>query len=175
MKNELLGCLRLLFVTLGCLVAAVLLLVLVLVLKHNYDYHFGFDQQKWVATGELLRSDKEDKGLLRASNPRESMAADVMAHHLQLGMTRAQVLALLGPPDRDGIEMVVPDSVRLPDSLNGEKGVMNTAGFNEWHRLNAKPDTLIRYWVGWDIIDPTSMRVQFGGDGKVKKYWVRIH
>jgi hypothetical protein len=173
MKSELLGCLRLLIVTLGSLVAAVLLLVLVLALKRNYDYHVGFDQQKWLETGEVLRSAKVDKGTLLANNPRESMADDVMAHHLKLGMTRAQVLALLGPAERDGIEWVVPSSISVPDSLSGAKGTI--AGFNEWHRLNAQPDTIMRYRVGWNVIDPTSMRVEFDGTGRVKRYWVGIH
>jgi hypothetical protein len=143
------------------------LLVLVLVIKYSYEYHLGFDRQQWLATRKA--------GTCGTDNPREAMVEDVMAHHLATGMTRAQVLALLGPAERDEIEMVVPAGTSLPDFLRGEKGLNNTTGFNKWYRLHSQPDTLMHYCVGWDLIDPTSMRVQFGGDGKVKKYWVGRH
>lgn len=157
------------------------LAVLVIYVKDRYNYHYGFNQQDWLITGQLLRSDQEDRGILGTSNARESMVQDVMAHHLRVGMTRAQVVAVLGPPEKEGIEWVVPDSVALPDSLN--YNLMSSEAirkqppesFNRWHAQHAQPDTLMRYRVGWDIIDPTSMRIQFNGNGRVEKFWVGIH
>jgi hypothetical protein len=167
MKEGAKGCFHLLKIT-GVVVGSMLaLLVLVLVIKYSYEYHLGFDRQQWLATGKA--------GTCGPDNSRESMVEDVMTHYLAPGMTRAQVLALLGPAERDGIEMVVPDGISLPDSLRGEKGLMNTNGFNKWYQLNSQPDTLMRYCVGWDQIDPTSMRIQFGGDERVKKFWVGLH
>jgi hypothetical protein len=167
MKEAAQGCLHLLIKT-GIVIGSMLvLLVLVFVIKYSYDYHLGFDRQHWLAARK--------NGTCGSGNPRESMVEDVMAHHLAPEMTRAQVLALLGPAERDGIEMVVPDGISLPDSLRGVKGLRNDTGFNKWHQLNSQPDTLMHYCVGWDLIDPTSMRIQFGGDGKVKKYWVGLH
>jgi hypothetical protein len=167
MKEAAKGCLHLLkmaSIMVGFMLA---LLVLVLVIKYSYEYHLGFDRQQWLATGKA--------GTCGPDNSRESMVEDVMAHYLAPGMTRAQVLALLGPAEQDGIEMVVPDGISLPDSLRGEKGLRNDTGFNKWYKLNSQPDTLMRYCVGWDLIDPTSMRIQLGGDGKVKKFWVGLH
>jgi hypothetical protein len=165
----------------GGLLALVLFFLLLLTLSRGYNYYFGFSKERWLETGKVLRSDKEDRGILGTSNPRERMVEDVMAHHLASGMTREQVLALLGPPERDGIEWVVPDSVHLPDSLND--ALMSTEailkqspdGFNKWHAQHAQPDTIIRYRVGWDMIDPTSMRIEFNGNGKVKRCWVGLH
>ncbi|MDO7884291.1 hypothetical protein [Hymenobacter cheonanensis] len=167
MRSTLLSGIRLFFIALGGFVAMGLLLGLGLSMVGAYEYHFGFNRQRWLTGGRT--------GTFGINNPRASMADDVMAHYLKPGMTRAEVVALLGSPDRDGIEMVVPSNVSLPDSLGGENGHLNIAGFNEWHRLNAQPDTLMHYWVGWDMIDPTSMRVEFDGTGKVKRYWVGLH
>lgn len=153
------------------MLALALFFWLLLTLRSSYAYHFGFNQERWLETGKLLRSDKEDRGILGTSNPRESMAEDVMAHHLAPGMTRGQVLAVLGPPEREGVEMSLPVGVHIPDSLTGE----NYQALNKWYAEHSQPDTIMRYQVGWDIIDPTSMRVEFGGDERVKKYWVGLH
>jgi hypothetical protein len=80
------------------------LLVLVLVvgagsaLYLTYAYHFGFVQSRWAASAAVLHTDLEDS----FSNPRQSMVDDVLAHELRPGMSRAAVLALLGPPDHNG-------------------------------------------------------------------------
>ena len=59
MQSKLLSWLRLLFITIGSLVAGITVLTLVLLFIGSYKYHFGFDQQEWLATGKLLLNDKE--------------------------------------------------------------------------------------------------------------------
>jgi hypothetical protein len=155
----------------GGLLALVLFFLLLLTLSRGYNYYFGFNKERWLETGKVLRSDKEDRGVLGTSNPRESMVQDVMAHHLESGMTREQVLAVLGPPEREGVEMHLPAGLNIPDSLTVE----DYQAFNKWYAEHSQPDTIMRYQVGWDMIDPTSMRVEFGGDERVKRYWVGLH
>ena len=155
----------------GALLALALFFLLLLTLSRSYNYHFGFDQERWLETGKLLRSDKEDRGILGTSNPRENMVQDVMAHHLAPGMRREQVLAVLGPPEREGVEMRLPVGMHIPDSLTGQ----NYQELTKWYAEHSQADTIMRYRVGWDIIDPTSMRIEFGGDGRVKRYWVGLH
>ncbi|UOQ96182.1 hypothetical protein MUN81_13050 [Hymenobacter sp. 5317J-9] len=174
MESPPLGCFKL-FLLLGGTVFSMLILgLLVLVGQRSYEYNYGFDQERWLATGQQLGRNHGDEGL--QGNPRESMVADVMAHHLRVGMTRVQVLAVLGPAERDGIEWCVPADVGLPDSLMPARlSNDKLKRFNDWYAQHAQPDTLMRYWVGWDVIDPTSMRIEFNGKGQVKKYWVGLH
>ena len=52
----------------------------------------GFDSARWKAARATACSDEGDR-------VRERMLADLRDDRLRLGMTRRQVLALLGPPD----------------------------------------------------------------------------
>lgn len=53
-------------------------------------------------------------------NPRTSMLRDLEANHLKPGMTRAQVVALLGPPS-DTLDRVANGGYYLTYSLGGYK------------------------------------------------------
>jgi hypothetical protein len=75
----------------------VLVLVACRVMYLTYAYHFGFDQARWAASAAALHTDPEDS----FDNSRQSMVADVLAHELRPGMSRAAVRALLGPADAD--------------------------------------------------------------------------
>lgn len=180
MKSQALGYLKVLLWTGGGIVVTLFLLALLVNRQEEYEYNHGFKQQDWLAVGKELRKDTADMGGVSTGN-RESMIKDLMAHYLKLGMTRAQVVALLGPPERERVEMVVPDSVALPDSLDWSrmsgKEILKqgTEGFNKWHEQHAQPDTILRYQVGWDVIDPTSMRVELDGKGRLKRAWVGVH
>lgn len=152
-----------------CIIAVPISFVLLIGVKRIYEYQWGFDQQVWFKTGKMLHT--INGVAINTNNPRENMVSDLMAHHLKPGMTRRQVLALLGPAERDGIEMVLPPGTTIPDSLSVE----HYKALNNWYDRHAQPDTIMHYQVGWSMIDPTSMRIQFDGDGKVKRYWVGIH
>ena len=77
------------------LVVLVLVLVTLKLLHGAYASHFGFDRVQWAASAAALRTDPE----AGYDNPREGMVDDVVAHELRLGMSRAEVLALLGAAD----------------------------------------------------------------------------
>jgi hypothetical protein len=147
--------------------------VLGLKLKTRYDYYYGFDQQQWLETGQVLHGLKNTSGLL-VDNPRESMVQDVISHYLKPGMTRVQVLKLLGPADREGVEQQLPDNIQVPGSLL-KSMPFNATAYGQWFGKHTQPDTLMRYIVGWSAVDPTSSRVRYGGSGKVRKYWVAVH
>ena len=51
-----------------------------------------FDPERWAAP-ELDRRERERR--------RWAMSANLVKHHLRAGMTRAEVVALIGPPDTD--------------------------------------------------------------------------
>jgi len=111
------------------------------------------------------------------------MVNDVIQHHLKVGMSRAEVLALLGKPYSDGIQQRLPKATVLPDSvsitssdnLKPENIDKALARFNAYYRSHARPDTLMLYPVGWSIIDPNFLAVEFNGKGTVQAYWVEEH
>jgi hypothetical protein len=111
------------------------------------------------------------------------MIDDVMQHQLKVGMSHAEVLALLGKPYSDGIQQRLPKGTVLPDSisitssanLKPENQDKALARYNAYHRSHARPDTLMLYPVGWSIIDPNFLAVEFNGKGTVRAYWVEEH
>jgi hypothetical protein len=80
----------------GVIIGLLVLLAVFFILRHKYDYYYGFDQQEWVATGKALQRDPNNR---YPANAREHMASDVAAHYLAPGMSRQEVIALLGPPE----------------------------------------------------------------------------
>jgi hypothetical protein len=174
MKSQLIGRFKIVGLLIGSVAVLLAGCVLALAVKSRYEYYYGFDRQQWLDTGKVLRS-YESKRILLIDNPRESMVEDVMEHYLHPGMTRAQVVGLLGSPERDGIEQWLPDNVHVPDSLLSTTKPFNEDAYTKWFEEHAQPDTLIRYRVGWDAVDPTSLRIRFGGNGGVNRYWVGVH
>lgn len=137
------------------------------------SYSSSFDRDKWISN-----TDVNDQ-----HNPRAKMIEDVMQHHLKVGMSRTEFLALLGKPYSDGIQQRLPKGTILPDSVsitssdnlkpaNQDKALVR---FNAYYRSHARPDTLMLYPVGWSIIDPNFLTVEFNGKGTVRAYWVEEH
>jgi hypothetical protein len=56
-----------------------------------------FDQAEWKRWSVVARG-------VPANNPRGLMARDLVVNHLRVGMTRAEVLSLIGPPDETRVE-----------------------------------------------------------------------
>ncbi|QNP54541.1 hypothetical protein [Hymenobacter qilianensis] len=124
------------------------------------------------------------------ANPRARMVQDLMAHHLRPGLPRAAVLALLGPPYKEGVENRLPKHITMPDTIgairpelyqSGNRAHLRAATLQASRRINAfyrehgRPDTLMLYPVGWSTIDPNFLVVQYTGHGRVKGYWVEQH
>ena len=53
-----------------------------------------FSEDLWKTASEVSKTSN-------AENPRALMADDLLKNHLKVGMTREQVLSLLGPPDQE--------------------------------------------------------------------------
>lgn len=132
-----------------------------------------FNQQKWLAN-----SDVNDR-----NNPRADMTDDLLNNHLKVGLSKNAVLALLGKPEKDGIENRLPKGVKMPDSLaltneenlKPEHREKVTAKINDFMRLNAKAQTLMLYPVGWSTIDPNFLVIQLDDKGLVLDFWLEQH
>ena len=137
------------------------------------SYSNSFDRGRWIDNPEM--SDTR--------NPRARMVDDLMHNHLKPGMSRNDVLTLLGKPYKDGIEQRLPKGVVIPDSLSltksnnlkQESQQKVVEGINEFYRSHSQPDTLMLYPVGWSTIDPNFLVVKLNGNGVVGEYWVEQH
>jgi hypothetical protein len=112
-----------------------------------------------------------------------------MRHHLKKQMSKADILTLLGQPDKDGIEQRVPKDIVEPDSISiayaktietGDrkkwKKLMDDS--NKFHDLHARPDTLVLYMLGHEGglgIDYKYLAIELSGKGLLKEYWVETH
>jgi len=56
-----------------------------------------FDQAEWKGWSVVARG-------VPANNPRGLMARDLVVNHLRVGMSRAEVLSLIGPPDETSVD-----------------------------------------------------------------------
>ncbi|MCB2411166.1 hypothetical protein [Hymenobacter lucidus] len=170
MKNDPSGCLQIVLISGGVILALLTVIVLgVTYGEPSEEYEQVFNQKLWLSTGQVLRSDKQERVQVSLNNPRERMVSDVMAHHLRVGISRGQVVALLGPPEKEGIEWRVPVGVPRPDSLDDER--MSSEAFNRWVDQHAQPDTLMHYRVGEGYFDPISLNIELNGRGQVRKFW----
>jgi hypothetical protein len=108
------------------------------------------------------------------------MVQDVIKNQLKLGMSRKEVLALLGEPYREGVERRLPKNTILPDSVSStnperfkpENQKRAIAAINSFYRLYAKPFMIIRYPVGWSTMDPNFLIIMLNSKGLVEEYWV---
>jgi hypothetical protein len=132
----------------------------------------SFNQAIWV----------DNPSVNDTHNPRAKMVQDLMENQLKPGMSRREVLNLLGTPYRDGIEQRMPRGSSVPDSIaqatskstpqNQQKALDR---FNSYYKAHSQPDTLMLYPVGWSIIDPNFLAIQFNGKGQVREYWIEEH
>ncbi|WP_426489743.1 outer membrane protein assembly factor BamE domain-containing protein [Hymenobacter sp. 102] len=130
-----------------------------------------FDQQVWLQNPEMTDT----------NNPRRYMAEDVVHRQLRPGMTQQQVLQLLGPPYREELTTLLPDSVSLPKSAaTGPNSRMNSiervaAQEAQFLRAHGRSVRVLLYPVGWSVMDPAFLSVALTPDGLVLKSWVAQH
>ena len=149
------------------MVALVVAAGLLFYAKGLYDFHFGFSQQRWQAAGEVLHGGKEGS----LDNPRQSMVQDILAHYLKPGMTRAQVLALLGPADCFGYGR----GTSLPAPLASATGLQNLRALSDWSRRQSQSQPLLQYMAGWGLLDPISLDIRFDNHDVVSACYVVEH
>lgn len=149
----------------------ILIFLLLVMISCNADKKF--DKQKWLANPDV--NDRY--------NPRAYMTEDLMKNYLKVGLAKNAVLALLGKPDKDGIENRLPKGHKIPDSLSftneenlkPERRNKVITQMNEFVRLNAIPNSLMSYPVGWSTADANFLVLQFDEKGIVSDFWVEQH
>jgi hypothetical protein len=138
----------------------------------------NFNSDKFEKSVWLSNNDVSDR-----NNPRAKMTKDLLENYLKPGIHRDSILAMLGQPDREKIEMRLPKGLEVPDSLslispenfkpeNREKAQEN---YNEWMRKNWQPDTLMFFPVGWSTMDPNSLVIKFRPDSVAYEFWIEQH
>ncbi|UKT63403.1 hypothetical protein [Pedobacter mucosus] len=128
-----------------------------------------FDQEVWI------NNPKGDQ-----YSPRARMVDDIMKNYLKPGMSKKEVIKLLGNPYYDGIEKRLPKNVIMPDSLkysNDDSLDPKIADkkmnyLNKFYALYAEPVKILWYPVGWSTIDPNFLVIKLSRNDLVEDYWV---
>lgn len=104
-------------------------------------------------------------------NPRAYMTDDLLKNVLKPGLTKEDILNLLGKPYKDEVDYRLPKGLQIPDSI----GHHNTLKLNEFYHTYSQPDTLMLYPVGWSTIDPNFLVIKFDSKGIAYDFWVEQH
>ena len=143
--------------------------------KSKTEFSTNFNQKIWLENDEL--------GNGTENNPRAQMIDDLIKNHLKKGMTKSEVIALLGNPYKDGVEQRLPMGIEIPDSLN----IVSTVGkskevlqkslddWNNWNSKHSQPDTLLLYRAGWSYIDPNSLVIKLNDKDIAYEFWLEQH
>lgn len=143
--------------------------------KSKNEYSTNFNQKIWLENGEL--------GNGTENSPRARMIDDLIKNYLKEGMTKSEIIALLGNPYKDGIEQRLPKGIEIPDSLD----IVSTVGksievrqkalvdWNNWYSEHSQPDTLLLYTAGWSYIDPNSLVIKLNDKDVAYEFWLEQH
>ena len=120
-----------------------------------------FDKDVWLSNNDIANE----------YNPRSGMTTDLMENYLRPGMHRDSIVTLLGRPYLEKIEYRPPKGFVVPDSLSSIDSV-GIEKFNDWHSKFSRPDTIMRYPIGWSTIDPNFLIIELGQDSTVTDFWI---
>lgn len=103
-------------------------------------------------------------------NPRGAMIDDLYDNHLKKGLSKTEVVELLGKPYQEILRK------------NREQSVFTSAhGQGASNQVSAMPvslDTVLLYPIGWYSgfrIDPDFLAIKLNGSGMVDSYWSEQH
>ena len=116
---------------------------------YQYSLRLPFDAEQWQAAGQAVET----------WPLRQRMLPDLFHRHRLVGMTRAEVIALLGRPDEDWM----PNSRRgqsPTSSLEPSRAPHHQPG-RGWH---------MGYYVGSRMLDPILLVLKFDGQQRVQDY-----
>jgi hypothetical protein len=137
-----LGCKTCLIVGILLMIGVVGLAVVALPVLMPSELHqdLTFDQQVWKANKNW-----------DMDNPRGRMLDSLLAGNRLRGLTRAEVIALLGPPD--GLDNHVPDDLAV-----SEEAILTSEGLD--------------YVVGTSFLDYLFLSICFDSHGRVRRWSV---
>jgi len=129
-----------------------------------------FDKKIWL-THDTMKE---------IENPRMKMTDDLLKNHLKKGMTKAEVIKLLGKPFSEGVHYRLPEDIKIPDSVSiiqnldksGEEKKKVIDLYNNWHQKHILPVNLITYQIGWSYVDPTFLVIKLDDHDKAIDFWV---
>ena len=128
-----------------------------------------FDKKIWL-THDTMKE---------IENPRMKMTDDLLKNHLKKGMTKAEVIKLLGKPFSDRIEFRLPENIEIPDSVNVRENLDKPkddidkmfSSYNKWYHENTQPDTLVTYYIGMSM-DLNFLAIKLDNRDKACDFWV---
>lgn len=127
----------------------------------------SFNESTWKSNSDINIKD----------NPRYKMTSDLITNYLSVGMTRNEIIEIIGLPYKEKIEYRLPQNLEIPDSismenLNNKNKLEVIKNINNFYRLYSKKDTLMMYNIGWSTIDPKFLTIKLNGYGKAKSFSV---
>lgn len=123
----------------------------------------------------------DNDNIFNKSNPRISMTDDLMNNYLKKGMHKNDVLELLGLPYKDSLSFILPKNKKIPDSLtinyskkpSDEFKEKTIEQLNKWLSSNHVLVPLLKYPVGWSMVDPIFLEIQLNNKNEVVDFWVK--
>lgn len=151
---------------LGLVITALLIVILCyafiyLPIWDKYNRTYGFDQQAWL-------SGQHEQDAVRAG-----MLRDLMAHHLYQGMSRGDVLTLLGPAE-ERIIWQLPTTITIPDSINPAlqnhtlPDSVRNAQFSSFRSAHLQLDTFMIYKAGTSMWSYRFLVIKLNGKQRVE-------
>ena len=111
------------------------------------------------------------------------MIDDLVENILKKGMTKSEVIELLGEPYYDGIQCRLPEGIVIPDSVkvvhssvkSNEEWLIEYARYKKWSKANCQPYTILRYPAGFSLIDQNFLTFKLDGNNLVRYFRVEQH
>lgn len=138
-----------------------------------FIYSCSFDRESWIKNNDVNQFGFE----------RQLMINDLTNNILKNGMSKSEVIELLGKPHYDGVQIRppegknIPDSIRIVNSFGESKAERRIAldRFNNWMKINGQPDTILLYPAGFSRMDQNFLTIKIDGNNLVKKFSVLQH
>ena len=119
------------------------IIILVILSYCCFVYTCSFDRESWIKNNDVNQIGIE----------RQLMIHDLVKNILKKGMTKSELIELLGEPYSDKIHYRLPKGMIIPDSILTIKGSGNSKEekritkdkINNWYKLNGQPDTCLLY------------------------------
>ena len=111
------------------------------------------------------------------------MVDDLISNHLKKGMSKRDVLNLLGKAYKDSLDYILPKGLHVPDSLTidynnkpSDKEIDKIFDeLNKWYNKNHIKVPILKYSLGSSLADPIFLEIRLDNDNNVVDFWVKEH